>query len=176
MDGARIFNAAEALSVPAKALADDADSVMFCLSKGLSAPVGSLICGDEAFIRKARKMRKMLGRGMRQAGHLAAAEIIALQDQVERLAIDHENNQQLINGLKKIDGISVRAEFAKTNIVFFSLDTAKFNSGDFIIKLAERKIKLMMVDDGKFRAVLHRQISSENVTLVLQAMREILAQ
>ncbi len=175
LDGARIFNAADALSVPVRVLAEDADSVMFCLSKGLSAPVGSLICGTEEFISKARKNRKMLGGGMRQSGHLAAAGIVALNDQVEGLATDRKNNQKLIGGLQKIDGITVRAEFANTNIVFFTLDQSRLDSQDFMIKLAERNIKLLMIEDGEFRAVLHRQISEEQVTLVLRAIREILA-
>ena len=174
LDGARIFNAADALSVPVRVLAEDADSVMFCLSKGLSAPVGSLICGTEEFISKARKNRKMLGGGMRQSGHLAAAGIVALNDQVEGLATDRKNNQKLIGGLQKIDGITVRAEFANTNIVFFTLDQSRLDSQDFMIKLAERNIKLLMIEDGEFRAVLHRQISEEQVTLVLRAIREIL--
>ena len=118
----------------------------------------------------------MLGGGMRQAGHMAAAGIVALEDQVERLTIDRENNQKLISGLQKIDGISVRAEFAKTNIVFFALDKSMHNPDDFLAKLEGRNIKLMMIDDGEFRAVLHRQISEEQVSLVLQAMREILGQ
>ena len=176
LDGARIFNAADALNVSAKVLAEEADSVMFCLSKGLSAPVGSLICGTKEFISIARKYRKMLGGGMRQAGHLAAAGIVALDEQVGRLAIDRENNQKLISGLQKIDGISVRAEYAKTNIVFFALDKSRFNSDDFLKQLEGRNIKLMMIDDGEFRAVLHREISEKQVTQVLQAMREILAQ
>lgn len=175
LDGARIFNAAAALRVPVRALAENADSVMFCLSKGLSAPVGSLICGDADFIRKARKNRKMLGGGMRQAGHLAAAGIVALKHQVERLPQDHDNAQKLISGLQKLEGITVRAEFANTNIVFFSLDQTRHNPDRFLAKLEERNIKLFMIDHGVFRAVLHRQVSAEQVTKTLRAMREALA-
>ncbi len=174
LDGARIFNASIALSVDVKDLTADADSVMFCLSKGLSAPVGSLICGTAEFIQKARKNRKMVGGGMRQAGHLAAAGIIALQSQVEILSKDHENAQKLIKGLQQIQGISVQAEFAKTNIVFFTLNHPRVRQEEFLNKLASKNVKLLLISDGVFRAVLHRQITEEQVDAALNSIHEIL--
>ena len=118
---------------------------MFCLSKGLSAPVGSLICGDTNFIAKAKKIRKMLGGGMRQAGHLAAAGIVALEQQVNVLKQDHANAEKLINGLNNIEGIVVSDEFASTNIVFFNL-TKNTASSEFFLKTLEEK-KDKNVDD-----------------------------
>ena len=108
IDGARIFNAAVALGVEARVLAEPADSITFCLSKGLSAPVGSVLCGSTEFIKRARKNRKMLGGGMRQAGILAAAGIVALEENVERLADDHRRMKQLAAGLKPIAGLTCR--------------------------------------------------------------------
>src|SRR5665811_1517573 len=114
LDGARIFNAAIALNIKPALLAKDVDSVMFCLSKGLSAPVGSILIGSKEFIQKARKNRKMLGGGMRQAGILAAAGIIALEKMVERLKEDHKNARLLGIGLNKLDGLKVDLEAVQT--------------------------------------------------------------
>ena len=118
VDGARIFNAAVALETDIKNLTVDADSVMFCLSKGLSAPIGSLTCGTADFIMKSRKWRKMVGGGMRQAGHLAAAGIIALNELVDRLKDDHDNARMLAKGLSSLKGMELDPESIKTNIIF----------------------------------------------------------
>jgi threonine aldolase len=174
VDGARIFNAAQALKTDVKNIVKDADSIMFCLSKGLSAPVGSLICGDAKFITRAKKIRKMLGGGMRQAGHLAAAGIIALEKQVEDLKQDHENAEKLIKGLNGIEGIDVCDEFAKTNIVFFNLRKKTPSSDTFLQSLEEKKIKLLMIENGRFRAVLNRHITEAHVAKVIQVIKEIL--
>ncbi len=119
MDGARIFNAAVALGIPVSALAAEVDSVMFCLSKGLSAPVGSMLAGSSEFISEARRMRKLLGGGMRQAGILAAAGIVALNEMVERLAEDHANARKLAEGLANIPGVAVDPSVVESNMVFF---------------------------------------------------------
>ena len=121
MDGARIFNAAVALEVPAAELVKDVDDVSFCLSKGLSCPVGSVICGSREFIEQARRWRKMVGGGMRQAGVLAAAGLVALDTMIDRLAEDHANARLLAQGLANIDGLQVDPESIQTNIVIFQV-------------------------------------------------------
>ncbi len=121
IDGARIFNAAIALGLAPHELAEPADSISFCLSKGLAAPAGSLVCGSSVFIQQARRMRKVLGGGMRQAGILAAAGIVALTQMVTRLAEDHANAQKLAQGLQAIDGLKTTPENVKTNIVYIDI-------------------------------------------------------
>jgi threonine aldolase len=174
LDGARIFNAAVALKIPVAKLTEKVDSVMFCLSKGLSAPLGSLVCGSTEFIEKTRKMRKMVGGGMRQAGHLAAAGLISLNDLVDRLQEDHENAKTLASQISKLEGIEVDETKVKTNIIFFKLKGMDGES--FLNQLAEEKIKLLMTDtdEGIFRAVLHREVSKEQVETVIKTFRSIL--
>ena len=169
LDGARVFNAATALNVPVSKLTEDVDSVMFCLSKGLSAPVGSLVCGSSEFIDKARKMRKMVGGGMRQAGHLAAAGLVALQELVERLEEDHKNAKLLANGIAGIDGIELDQTQVKTNILFFKL--TKLEGTKFISELEKQQIKILMTGTGTFRAVIHREVSKEQVERVIETIR-----
>ena len=125
VDGARIFNAAVSLDTPVAKLTDEIDSVSFCLSKGLSAPAGSLLCGSEDFIYRARRNRKALGGGMRQAGILAAAGIIALENMTERIADDHQNARALAEGISDIKGINIDLDKIQTNIIYFSLDHPK---------------------------------------------------
>lgn len=161
LDGARIFNAAIALYVPASELAADVDSVCFCLSKGLSAPVGSLLCGTEELIESARKWRKMLGGGMRQAGVIAAAGIVALQTMVARLAEDHDNARRLARGLSNIPGIIVPHE-VQTNIVNFEL-SLKVSSSEFIQMLNTRGVKVGYRGDNKCRAVTNRMVNGEDI-------------
>ncbi|MBC8286003.1 MAG: threonine aldolase, partial [Nitrospinae bacterium] len=173
LDGARIFNAAVALKVPVLKLTEKVDSVMFCLSKGLSAPVGSLVCGSSEFIDKARKMRKMVGGGMRQAGHLAAAGLIALQELIERLQEDHENAKILASGLSRLDGIEIDEIQIKTNIIFFKM--TGIDGETFIDQLEKKHIKLLMTGAGIFRAVLHREVSKEQVETVIESINSILA-
>jgi threonine aldolase len=161
IDGARIFNAAVALKVPASELVKDADSVSFCLSKGLSAPVGSLVCGDRDFIDRARKYRKMVGGGMRQAGVLAAAGLVALRTMIDRLAEDHRNARLLAEGLRLIPGLVV-ADNVPTNIVLFSLPPAV--SGDIFVKeISSRGVKLSPRGGQQFRAVTHRMVTSDDI-------------
>ena len=173
LDGARIFNAAVALGVPVAKLTEKVDSVMFCLSKGLSAPVGSLVCGSSEFIDKARKARKMVGGGMRQAGHLAAAGLIAITELVDRLQEDHDNAKFLASQLSELDGVEVDVTRIKTNIVFFTL--TGMDGETFLNQLENNQIKILMTDTNVFRAVLHREISREQVQTVIETFRSILA-
>lgn len=174
LDGARIFNAAVALNVAVSLLVQHVDSVMFCLSKGLSAPVGSMVCGTEEFIRKARKLRKMVGGGMRQAGHLAAAGRVALENQVERLKIDHQLAQELAKGLAGVTGIELNLRQVKTNIIFFRLNHPKVEPDDLLNHLESQEIKILMIEPGVFRAVLHREISQDQIVKVLEVCRSLL--
>ncbi len=173
VDGARIFNAAVALEVDIKDLVREADSVMFCLSKGLSAPVGSLVCGNKKFINRARKWRKMVGGGMRQSGHLAAAGIIALNELVDKLKKDHFNAQVLAQGLARLNGIVLDPELIKTNIIFFSLKHPTLNPDTFLEKLETQGIKILAIQPGVFRAVLHRDISEPQIERVIRVSKEL---
>jgi len=173
VDGARIFNAAVALEVDVKDLVREADSVMFCLSKGLSAPVGSLVCGNKKFINRARKWRKMVGGGMRQSGHLAAAGIIALNELVDKLKKDHSNAQVLAQGLARLNGIVLDPELIKTNIIFFSLKHPTLNPDTFLEKLENQGIKILAIQPGVFRAVLHQEISEPQIERVIRVSEEL---
>jgi len=174
LDGARIFNAAVALNVEVSLLVQHVDSVMFCLSKGLSAPVGSMVCGTEKFIWKARKLRKMVGGGMRQAGHLAAAGQVALENQVERLKVDHQLAQELANGLAGVTGVELNLRQVKTNIVFFRLNHPKVKHDDLLNHLESQEIKILMIEPGIFRAVLHREISEDQIIRVVEVFCSLL--
>ncbi len=160
IDGARIFNAAAALGVPAHDLVKDADSVGFCLSKGLSAPVGSVLCGDREFIARARKYRKMVGGGMRQAGVLAAAGLVALQD-TGRLAEDHINARRLAEGLRQIPGLMVSAS-VPSNIVLFDL-APNIDSEAFVRDISLRGVKVSPRGGRQFRLVTHRMVSAADI-------------
>ena len=175
LDGARLFNAAVALGVPAARLAQAADSVTFCLSKGLCAPVGSVLCGSQEFIDKARRIRKQLGGGMRQAGVLAAAGIVALEQMVDRLAEDHCRARNLAHGLAAIPGLKLDREDPPTNMVFASLDDSlPATSAEIAQRLLEYKIKIGTVGPRRFRLVTHYWIDDESVERTLAAFRQIL--
>lgn len=171
LDGARIFNAAVALNVPAARLAQPVDSVCFCVSKGLSAPVGSLLCGSREFIKKARKWRKMLGGGMRQAGVIAAAGIVALEKMVSRLAEDHANARRLAYGLADIPGITIQPEKFKTNIVNFDFPS---NVPDFIEQMNARGVKMLGRGGQKVRAVTHRMVNAEDIDEAMSRISKLL--
>lgn len=179
IDGARLFNAAAALNVPARQLVEQADSVTFCLSKGLCAPVGSVIVGDRAFIREARRARKMLGGGMRQAGVIAAAGRVALREMVDRLGEDHANACLLGEGLAQIPHLKLDLERIKTNFVFFELlESAPVSPQEFAARLwNDYQIKMSPYPGHQrlFRAVTHYWISSDRVNQVVKAIREILS-
>lgn len=172
VDGARIFNAAAALGVEARDLVAEADSVMFCLSKGLCAPVGSMVCGSADFIARARRARKVVGGGMRQAGFLAAAGIVALERMADRVAEDHARAKRLADGLGEIPGIEV--EPPQTNILYFELADEVSKTPEAVVEgLAERGVLLLGRLEGRFRAVTHYWIGDEDVDRVVGAMREV---
>jgi threonine aldolase len=173
LDGARIFNAATALGVDVRELTQPFDSVMFCLSKGLSAPVGSIVVGQRDFVERARKYRKMLGGGMRQAGVIAAAGIIALETMVERLEEDHINARYLGEGLASIPGIQVALETVQTNMVYFDVEGLGLDSVSFIQELEKRLVKASLRPPTGVRMVTHRHISRENISYVLGVVEEI---
>lgn len=172
MDGARIFNAAVALNVHIKELTKYVDSVMFCLSKGLSAPVGSMVVGSEEFIEKARKWRKMLGGGMRQAGIIAVPGIIALEKMVDRLKEDHDNAKALAEGLARIKGISVNLETVQTNIVRYDIGGLGMDAKQFISELSKHGIKTSGAGTS-IRMVTHRMISREDIDYTLKVIEKI---
>jgi threonine aldolase len=162
LDGARIFNAAVALGIPASNLTQNVDSVGLCLSKGLSAPVGSLLCGSKDLVERARKFRKMLGGGMRQAGVIAAAGIVALETMVDRLAEDHANARRLAQGLAGIEGITLAQDDISTNIVMFHL-SPELSVVEFVEGLDRAEVKIGLRDGHPFRAVTHCMVSSTDI-------------
>ncbi len=174
LDGARVFNAAVALGVDVKVIAQYADSVTFCLSKGLSAPVGSVICGDADFIARARRNRKMVGGGLRQAGVLAAAGIVALEKMIDRLADDHANARRLAEGLADTPGFVVDLDRVQTNIVFFELDASVQVSSDVVTqRMLAQGVKLISpgVHFRRFRAVTHAWVTRDEIDHALLAFR-----
>ncbi len=173
LDGARIFNAAIALGVDAREIARPFDSVMFCLSKGLSAPVGSVVVGTREFVERARKCRKLLGGGMRQAGVIAAAGIVALETMVDRLREDHENARVLGEGLARIPGIAVDLESVQTNMVYLDVAGLGMDTASFLRELAEFNVRASERPPTGVRMVTHRHISRENVLYVLDVVNEI---
>jgi threonine aldolase len=175
LDGARIFNAAAALKAEAREIAARVDSVMFCLSKGLCAPAGSLLAGRREFVAEARRKRKIMGGGMRQAGILAAAGIVALQEQTTRLAEDHERAQYLAKELSAIPGIAVRIDEVDINMVFFSFAPAREErtAAEIVECFARRGVKISAPDSsGLFRFVTHYWIGDSETAVVLEAARE----
>jgi threonine aldolase len=172
LDGARLFNAAAALKVEPGALAAPADSIQLCLSKGLCAPVGSLLVGSKEFIKRAHRNRKVLGGAMRQAGVIAAAGLVALRDMRERLVEDHDNAQLLADGLATIPGITVEPVHIRTNMVFFSIPQGVDNT-DFVQAMKDHNILLR--GGPRFRVVTHYWITRERVQIVLDTIREYMA-
>ncbi len=175
LDGARIFNAAAVLGVPAAELAAPVDSVTFCLSKGLSAPVGSVLCGSKEFIHRALRVRKQLGGGMRQAGVLAAAGIVALETMVDRLPEDHRRAKILARGLSSLPGICLDPGSPYTNMIFLELDKNSPVSAPRLVELLARQgIRIGLVGDHRFRLVTHYWIDDEKVERVISTFGEII--
>ena len=173
IDGARIFNAATALCVDVRELVAPADSIQFCLSKGLGAPVGSVLCGTREFIYEARRNRKIVGGGMRQAGVLAAAGIISLTKMVDRLADDHINARQLMHGIAAIPGLV--AEPVHTNIAYFRFaPDVKMSESEFVKQLEQRSVRLLSLGPRRFRAVTHCWVDTNDIEVALGAMREVM--
>ncbi len=175
LDGARLFNAAAALGVSAADLAAPADSVTFCLSKGLCAPVGSVLCGSQAFIRRARRIRKQLGGGMRQAGVLAAAGLIALEKMTLRLEEDHRRARLLAEGLRNIPGLSLDKGMPASNMVYLELASeARGDAFRVAARLAETGILVGPLDAHHFRLVTHYWIDDAAIRRTVDAFREAL--
>ena len=163
LDGARIFNAATYLREPVAEITKKFDSVQFCLSKGLGAPVGSMIVGAKDFIERCRIIRKMLGGGMRQAGVLAAAGLIALEEGPKLLPADHENAQILARGLAKIPGVQIEPDKVQTNIVIFDIGKTGITSPQFVERLQKRQVLSGAVDSTRVRLVTHRDVTREDI-------------
>ncbi|BDG59334.1 low-specificity L-threonine aldolase [Caldinitratiruptor microaerophilus] len=174
LDGARIFNAAVATGRPAAELAAPADSVMFCLSKGLGAPVGSILAGSEGFIAEARRMRKLLGGGLRQAGVLAAAGIVALTEMVDRLAEDHENARRLAEGLAQLPGVAVDVAGVETNMVMVDVTDSRWTAATLSGALAEAGVRCNAVGPRRLRLVTHKDVSREDIDEALRRFESVL--
>ncbi len=173
IDGARIFNAAVAQGVEVCKLAQPADSVTFCLSKGLSAPVGSVLCGTKDFIRLARRRRKVIGGGMRQAGILAAAGIVALEQMVDRLSEDHTNAKKLALGIAGIRGLSVDLASVQTNMVYFNIDPAlPFDAIELCRRALAGNVKMLDTAPRRIRAVTHAWVSSAEIDTAVQVLAD----
>jgi len=173
LDGARIFNACIALAISPAKMVERVDALMFCLSKGLSAPIGSVIVGKRDFIERARKMRKRLGGGMRQAGVIAACGIVALNKMVDRLKEDHENAELLAKELSEVKGIIVEPVAVRTNMVYFMLLPGAIDAPELAKRLLERGIKIGVVSKRRVRLVTHKDVLKEDVIEAAKAIKEV---
>jgi threonine aldolase len=173
LDGARIFNASVALGVKASDIADCADTVTFCLSKGLACPVGSVFCGSEADVEEARRWRKRLGGGMRQVGVLAAAGLIALDKMVDRLAEDHANARTLAEGMAEMPGVRCDLTRVQTNLVYFDLEAMPAQT--FTDECARRGLLSESVTPHKVRFVTHYGIEAQHIQDALRICEEVLS-
>lgn len=175
LDGARIFNAALALGVEAREIAACADSVMFCVSKGLCAPVGSLLCGTHEFIERARASRKAVGGGMRQAGVLAACGLVALDEMLPRLHEDHDNAKYLAAQINTIPGLFADLDKVKINMVFWKTSLAGFDSDQFVDFMLQRDVKVYGILVDEYRFVTHHGIGKAEIDRVIGLLREYVA-
>jgi len=174
LDGARIFNAATYLKQDVAAMTRKFDSIQFCLSKGLGAPVGSMILGSREFIERCRSIRKMLGGGMRQSGVLAAAGLIALENGPKRLQEDHDNAQFLARQLAEISGIGIDPAKVQTNIVIYSVKPGGMLTADFLAALAKRNVFAVPVDEYRVRMVTHLDVNRSDIETAVGAVREVM--
>ncbi len=176
VDGARIFNAAVAQNVSVKELVESADSVMFCLSKGLASPIGSMLVGSHQFIARARHLRKMVGGGMRQVGVIAAAGIISLEKMIERLDDDHTRAKKLADGLRQVKGLVLDAGSPSTNMIYMNLsEDVKLNTNQISNKMKTQGILLDGENARRYRLVTHCWIDDKAVESVVAAFKEVLA-
>ena len=174
LDGARIFNAATALGKDVKAISSRYDSIQFCLSKGLGAPVGSLIVGRREFIERCRSIRKMLGGGMRQAGVVAAAGLVALEEGPGRLHEDHANARFLADRLAVLPGVRLDPKSVQTNIVIYGVEESGFDSGSFLAEVERRGVRGVPVDRERIRMVTHRDVDRGGVERAVAAIGEVM--
>jgi len=175
LDGARVFNASTYLHEDVAEMTKKFDSIQFCLSKGLGAPVGSMIVGTREFVERCRSIRKMLGGGMRQAGVLAAAGLVALENGPQRLQEDHDNAQFLARHLAEIPGIGLDPAKVQTNIVIFDLKKSGRSSGDFLNVLKDRGVLAVPVDNERVRMVTHLDVDRRDIEAAVKAVREVIA-
>ncbi|NUT45953.1 MAG: threonine aldolase [Saccharothrix sp.] len=173
LDGARIFNAAVASGVPVARIAEHADSAQFCLSKGLGAPIGSVVVGPADFVTEVRRLRKMLGGGMRQAGVIAAAGILAITTH-DRLAEDHANARRLAEGLSTLDGVEVDPAEVETNIVMFRVTDPRFTWRSFVAAAAAEGVAVGELGHGRIRAVTHSGVTARDVDRAVDVVRDVL--
>jgi len=178
LDGARIFNAAVALGVEARELCASVDTVQFCFSKGLAAPVGSILCGSAETVAKARRARKLLGGAMRQAGVIAAAALVALEEMRDRLGEDHRNAKALARGLAEIRGVRIDADRVVTNIVSFEVDPAWMDAGAFVKACTEQGLRISryLGNSPRLRAVTHYGVEAKDIDDALAIVASVLSQ
>ena len=174
LDGARIFNAATALGCEAKELTQGFDSVMFCLSKGLCAPVGSMLCGSREFIRRSLSVRKLFGGALRQVGVLAAAGIVGLEKMVARLGEDHDNARLLAEKLAEIEGLSIDPNEVRTNVLFFEVTRAGMTAPDLSKALKEHGILANAVDEHRIRMLTHNDVTREDCLSAAQTILNVM--
>lgn len=174
VDGARLWNAAAALGVRPAALVTGADSVSCCLSKGLAAPVGSIVAGSADFIRRARRNRKVLGGGMRQAGVIAAAGIVALTEMLDRLPVDHEHARQIAHGVAMIDGLTADPSIVETNILVVTVTDETVSAGQVAASLAERGVLVNALDARRMRVVTNYHIEASDVERTLDTFESVM--
>ena len=176
LDGARIFNAAVALDIDPAELTEPADSIMYCLSKGLGAPIGSILCGEGDFIQRTRKIRKMMGGGMRQVGLVAAAGIYALENHLPLIKDDHRRALELAQGLSEVEGLILMNEAPPSNMVYVQFNEGVPNSVDDIVeKLQEKGILVGRESEDQLRLVLHLWISDDDIQKVIQGFKDVIA-
>lgn len=174
LDGARIFNAAVALDIDVKELTRSVDSVTFCLSKGLAAPVGSVICGSAEFIAEARRHRKAVGGGMRQCGIIAAAGIVALDEMVQRLADDHANARMLADGISQIEGLTIEVDTVATNMVYFDLTTDRVTAEQLIQRCEQKGVRFLNLGPSTFRMVTHHGIEKSHIDHAVDTLKSVM--
>lgn len=174
LDGARVFNAATTLGVDITDITNLCDTVNVCLSKGLCAPIGSILAGNSDFINKARKNRKLMGGGLRQAGILAAAGILAVTEMTDRLDIDHKNAKYMADRLEEIKGLTVLRDRLDINMVFFTLSENIITEHKLIEGLKENNILINGIEDGEYRFVTNNGVSKENIDTLIELMKEMI--
>jgi len=174
LDGARVFNAAVALGVDVKELTRSADSMIFCLSKGLAAPIGSVICGTREFISEALRTRKLLGGGMRQTGIIAAAGVVALEEMLDRLTEDHDNARNLAEGIARIHGLSIDPQVVKTNIIYVDFVSERLTADEFITRAVSRGVRFLHTGPSRFRMVTHYGIVPEDIADALEILSAVM--
>ena len=176
LDGARIFNSAIFQGIDVAELTGDCDSIMFCLSKGLASPVGSIIAGTKEFIKEARRRRKMLGGGMRQTGILASCGIVSLEEMINRLAEDHDNAKYLANGLVEIEGFSIKLKTVQTNIVCFRYELPNRSCKEFVENVGKKGVYVVYLEKNYGRMVTHKDLNRSDVDYALEVFKKTVSE